>query len=64
MRAPGEAPGVYALECAIDEIADAAGIDPLEFRLRNYADTDEHEKKSWSSKKLRQCYQRGAEKFG
>ncbi|HEY4283563.1 MAG TPA: xanthine dehydrogenase family protein molybdopterin-binding subunit, partial [Chthoniobacterales bacterium] len=64
MRAPGEAPGVYALECVIDEIAEAAGIDPLEFRLRNHADTDEYEKKPWSSKKLRECYRRGAEKFG
>ncbi|MEY2494181.1 MAG: xanthine dehydrogenase YagR molybdenum-binding subunit [Verrucomicrobiota bacterium] len=64
MRAPGEAPGVFALECAIDEMAHKIDLDPLEFRLRNYAETDENEKKPWSSKKLRECYQRGAEKFG
>jgi xanthine dehydrogenase YagR molybdenum-binding subunit len=64
MRAPGEAPGVFALECAIDEMAYKANIDPLEFRLRNYAESDENENKPWSSKKLRECYARGAEKFG
>jgi xanthine dehydrogenase YagR molybdenum-binding subunit len=64
MRAPGEAPGVFALECAMDELAHNAGIDPLEFRLRNYAETNEYENKPWSSKRLRECYQRGAEKFG
>ena len=63
MRAPGEAPGVFALECAMDELAHNAGIDPLEFRLRNYAETNEYENKPWSSKRLRECYQRGAEKF-
>ncbi len=64
MRGPGEAPGVYALECAMDEMADKIDIDPVEFRLRNYAETDENEKKPWSSKKLRECYERGAQKFG
>jgi xanthine dehydrogenase YagR molybdenum-binding subunit len=64
MRAPGECPGVYALECAMDELAYQANVDPLEFRLRNYAEKDENENKPWSSKKLRECYQRGAEKFG
>ncbi|PYL52714.1 MAG: acylaldehyde oxidase [Verrucomicrobia bacterium] len=64
MRAPGEAPGVFALECAIDEMAHQIDIDPIEFRLRNYAETDEHENKPWSSKKLRDCYERGAQKFG
>ena len=64
MRAPGEAPGVFALECAIDEMAHKLDLDPLEFRLRNYAETDENENKPWSSKKLRECYKRGAEKFG
>src|SRR6266403_5870779 len=56
MRAPGEAPGVFALECAIDEMAHKIDLDPIEFRLRNYADTDENENKPWSSKKLRECY--------
>jgi xanthine dehydrogenase YagR molybdenum-binding subunit len=64
MRAPGEAPGVFALECALDELAHDAGIDPVEFRLRNYAEGNEYENKPWSSKKLRECYQRGAETFG
>src|SRR5438270_4730831 len=64
MRAPGEAPGVYALECAVDELAHQSGVDPVEFRLRNYAENDEHEKRPWSSKKLRECYRRGAERFG
>jgi xanthine dehydrogenase YagR molybdenum-binding subunit len=64
MRAPGEAPGVFALECALDELAAKADIDPVEFRLRNYADLNEYENKPWSSKKLRECYQRAAKKFG
>jgi xanthine dehydrogenase YagR molybdenum-binding subunit len=64
MRAPGEAPGMFALECAIDEMAHKIDLDPLEFRLRNYAETDENENRSWSSKKLRECYKRGSEKFG
>ena len=64
MRAPGEAPGVFALECAMDELAHKIDIDPVEFRLRNYADFNENENRPWSSKRLRECYKRGAEKFG
>jgi xanthine dehydrogenase YagR molybdenum-binding subunit len=64
MRAPGETPGVFALECAVDELAHEIGVDPVEFRLRNYAEIDEYQNKPWSSKKLRECYERGAEKFG
>jgi xanthine dehydrogenase YagR molybdenum-binding subunit len=64
MRAPGETPGVFALECAVDELAHEIGVDPVEFRLRNYAEIDEYQNKPWSSKKLRECYQRGAQKFG
>jgi xanthine dehydrogenase YagR molybdenum-binding subunit len=64
MRAPGECPGVFALECAMDEIAHETGIDPVEFRLRNYADQDEHKNRPWSMKNLRECYERGAKKFG
>jgi len=64
MRAPGEAPGVFALECALDELAHSADIDPVDFRVRNYAESNEYENKPWSNKKLRQCYQRAAEKFG
>ena len=64
MRAPGETPGVFALECAVDELAHEIGVDPVEFRLRNYAEINEYESRPWSSKKLRECYQRGIEKFG
>jgi len=64
MRAPGETPGVFALECALDELAHEMGIDPVDFRLRNYAEIDEYENRPWSSKKLRECYQRGANRFG
>ena len=64
MRAPGETPGVYALECAMDELAHEMDVDPVEFRLRNHAELDEYKNRPWSSKKLRECYQRGAEKFG
>ena len=63
-RAPGEAPGSFALESAMDELAYALGIDPLELRLRNYAETEPSTGKPWSSKMLRQCYRDGAERFG
>jgi xanthine dehydrogenase YagR molybdenum-binding subunit len=63
-RAPGEATGMFALECAIDELADQLGLDPLELRLRNHADVDPISGNPWSSKGLRECYQRGAERFG
>jgi xanthine dehydrogenase YagR molybdenum-binding subunit len=64
MRAPGDCPGTFAVESAMDELSYALGMDPLELRLRNYADKDEGENKPWSSKHLKECYQRGAEKFG
>lgn len=64
MRAPGEAPGSLALESAIDEMADACGMDPLAFRLKNYAETEPVSGKPFSSKALRECYARGAERFG
>ncbi|MBB94960.1 MAG: dehydrogenase [Rhodobacteraceae bacterium] len=64
MRAPGEASGAAALECAMDEMAHAAGMDPLEFRLRNYAETEPGTGKPFSSKALRDCYLQGAERFG
>ena len=64
MRAPGAASGSIALEMAMDEMAYAAGLDPLEFRLRNYADRDQTQDKPFSSKKLRECYREGAAKFG
>jgi xanthine dehydrogenase YagR molybdenum-binding subunit len=64
MRAPGGAEGVYAIECAMDELAYAAEIDPLELRLINYSDKDQIEDRPYSSKQLRACYRQGAEKFG
>ena len=65
MRAPGEAPGSFALESAMDELAYALNIDPLELRLRNYAQgKDPNSDRPWSSKYLEECYQIGAEKFG
>jgi xanthine dehydrogenase YagR molybdenum-binding subunit len=64
MRAPGLASGNFALESAIDELAVALHMDPLEFRLRNYAETDQHENKPYASKALRACYQQGADAFG
>jgi xanthine dehydrogenase YagR molybdenum-binding subunit len=64
MRAPGEASGSIALESAIDEMADACGMDPLEFRLRNYAEVEPASGKPFSSKALRECYAQGAARFG
>ena len=64
MRAPGEATGSIALEGAMDEMAFACGLDPLEFRLRNYAQTEPLTGRPFSSKALRECYAQGAERFG
>jgi len=64
MRAPGEATGSIALESAIDELADACGMDPLAFRLKNYAEVEPISGKPFSSKALRECYAQGAERFG
>ncbi len=64
MRAPGEAPGTFALEVAMDELANKLKIDPVELRLKNYADINPHNNKQWSSKDLRECYTRGAELIG
>lgn len=64
MRAPGEATGSIALESAIDEAAFAAGMDPLAFRLKNYAEVEPASGKPFSSKALRECYALGAERFG
>ncbi|HEX8428877.1 xanthine dehydrogenase family protein molybdopterin-binding subunit [Hymenobacter sp.] len=63
-RAPGEAPGSFAIECSMDDLAAQLGIDPLEIRLRNYAEKDPTNGKPWSSKSLKECYARGAELFG
>ncbi len=64
MRAPGEASGSLALESAIDEMADACGMDPLDFRLKNYAEVEPISGKPFSSKALRECYAQGGERFG
>ena len=64
MRAPGAATGVYALECAMDELAIALKLDPLELRLRCYSDRDQNDDVPYTSKKLRECYRQGAETFG
>ena len=63
-RAPGEAPGTLALEIALDELAYKLRMDPLELRLRNYAERDEDKNLPWSTKSLRECYRQGAERFG
>lgn len=64
MRGPGEATGSYALECALDELSYAVGIDPLELRLRNYANKDPQNGKPYSSKFLKEAYELGAQKIG
>ncbi|UYZ63766.1 xanthine dehydrogenase family protein molybdopterin-binding subunit [Hymenobacter weizhouensis] len=64
MRAPGAATGSFALEVAMDEMAYAAALDPLEFRIRNYAEQDQNLDKPFSSKKLMDCYREGAARFG
>ena len=65
MRAPGGAEGMFAIECAMDELAYAADVDPLELRLRNYSEVDQDDDdKPFSSKELRACYRQGAERFG
>ena len=64
MRAPGEMPGAYALESAMDELAERVGIDPVELRLRNDTDTDPKSGKPFSSRRLAECLRLGAERFG
>jgi xanthine dehydrogenase YagR molybdenum-binding subunit len=64
MRAPGEASGVFALESAVDELAVALNIDPVELRLRNEPEIDEFKKLPFSSRSTRECYRAAAERFG
>lgn len=64
MRAPSAATALYALESAMDELAVALKLDPLELRLRCYSDRDQHDDRPYSSKALRECYRQGAEAFG
>jgi xanthine dehydrogenase YagR molybdenum-binding subunit len=63
-RAPSAASAVYALEAAMDELAVALKLDPLELRLRCYSERDQHQDRPYSSKALRECYRQGAEAFG
>jgi xanthine dehydrogenase YagR molybdenum-binding subunit len=64
MRSPAEGVGMFALESAMDELSYELGIDPLELRLRNYAEQDPTQRRPFSSKALRACYVEGARKFG
>jgi xanthine dehydrogenase YagR molybdenum-binding subunit len=64
MRAPGTAPGTFALESAMDEAAERLGLDPLELRVKNFADHDQETGRPWSSNSLLECYRVGAERFG
>jgi xanthine dehydrogenase YagR molybdenum-binding subunit len=64
MRAPGESTGSFALESAIDELAYKLNVDPIDLRMRNYAQTDENKNLPYSSKALSEAYRKGAEHFG
>jgi CO/xanthine dehydrogenase Mo-binding subunit len=64
MRGPGTTQGNFALESALDELSYALGIDPIELRLRNYAEVHPGSGLPWTSKALRECYAAGAERFG
>ncbi|HEY2741612.1 MAG TPA: xanthine dehydrogenase family protein molybdopterin-binding subunit [Gaiellaceae bacterium] len=64
MRAPGECPGMYALESAIDELAIALELDPIELRIRNEPDHDPESGLPFSSRNLVTCLREGAERFG
>ena len=64
MRAPGEAVGLMAIECAMDELAEATGLDPIELRKRNEPRRDPETDKPFSTRKLTDCLDRGAELFG
>ncbi|MDX1655725.1 MAG: xanthine dehydrogenase family protein molybdopterin-binding subunit, partial [Candidatus Competibacteraceae bacterium] len=64
MRAPPQVNGVFALESALDELAYALKMDPVELRLRNHADRDPDRDLPWSSKSLKECYHRGMAAIG
>ena len=63
-RAPGSVEGAFGLECAMDALARALGLDPLELRRRNYADHDQDKNRPYSNKRLDECYRLGAARFG
>lgn len=65
MRAPGAATGMFALECAMDELSYKLNMDPIELRLKNFAENDQmHFHRPHASNELKACYFEGAEKFG
>ena len=64
MRAPGEAPGQYALESAMDELAYALNMDPVALRIKNDAKVNAQTGKPFSNKHLTECYEKGSERFG
>jgi xanthine dehydrogenase YagR molybdenum-binding subunit len=64
MRAPGVATGTFAIEVAMDEMAYALNMDPLAFRLANYAEVDPHSGNPFTEKHLRECYQKATDRFG
>jgi xanthine dehydrogenase YagR molybdenum-binding subunit len=64
MRAPGECPGMFGPEVAMDELAEALGLDPVELRIRNEPEVDPNSGKPWSSRLLVRCLREGAERFG
>jgi xanthine dehydrogenase YagR molybdenum-binding subunit len=64
MRGPGEASGIFALECAMDELSHVLGVDPIELRRRNEPAIDQGESKPFSSRSILKCYELGAERFG
>lgn len=63
MRAPGDCPGTYAVESAMDELAHELKMDPLAIRVLNYAEKDESDDLPWSSKSLKECYDAGSKLF-
>ncbi|MGH7101837.1 MAG: xanthine dehydrogenase family protein molybdopterin-binding subunit, partial [Acetobacteraceae bacterium] len=63
MRAPGETPGMFAGECAMDELAEASGLDPIQLRIRNEPATDPLSGKPWSGRNLAGCLREGARRF-
>ncbi|GGJ57985.1 xanthine dehydrogenase family protein molybdopterin-binding subunit [Streptomyces brasiliensis] len=64
MRGPGEAPGAFALESALDELAEKCGIDPIELRLRNEPDKGPVSGLPFATRNLRACFEEGARRFG
>lgn len=64
MRGPGEATGAFALESAMDEMAHAIEMDPIDFRLANYTETDPDKNMPWSTKYMRECYEEGKKRIG